>query len=95
MQEFSGPVNYDDPDLEQHIIEKRGGARHSEYQTIAQGVCMAMTIINGQQGCTFAVQRLCMRFGHETCTDLCSMKNLAELDHQYRCRMGQDNITLY
>ena len=87
MQEFSGPVDYD-PDLEQHIIEKRDGVRHDEYEAIAQGVCMAMTIMNGQQGCTFAVQRRCVSNSRETCTHLCSKKKLAELDEQYRCCTG-------
>ena len=87
MQEFSGPVDYD-LNLEQHIIEKRGGVRHGESETIAQGACMAMTIMNRQRGCTFAVGRACMRYTRDTCTHVCSRKNLAQLDKQYRCCTG-------
>ena len=67
----------------EHSIEKRSaGGSHSEYETIAQGLCMSMTIKNGQQGCTFAVRRRCYR-NKETCSDLCTANKLVTKDQQY------------
>ena len=82
MQGFSPAIDHD---LEHSIEERSTGDSHSEYETIAQGVCMSMTINHGQYGCTFAVQRLCDRYNKETCIDLCSARSLALLD-EYRNR---------
>lgn len=82
MQEFSPAIDYG---LEHSIEERSAGGSHSEYETIAQGLCMSMTINNGQHGCTFAVRRRCYRLNGETCNDLCSARSLASLD-EYRNR---------
>lgn len=83
-QEFTPAVNYDP---EQHSIEERRAyGSHSEYETIAQGLCMSMTIKNGQQGCTFAVRRRCFYRSKETCNDLCTANKLVTKDQQYSRR---------
>ena len=83
MQGFTPAINHDP----EHSIEERSThSAHSAYETIAQGLCTTMTIINGEKGCTYAVRRYCSRYRTETCSDLCSARRLAQKDSQYSRR---------
>ena len=83
LQKFSPAINHD---LEHSIEERSAGGSHSEYETLAQGLCMSMTINNGQGGYTYAIKRRCHRYNGETCIQLCSVRSLAEKDLQNRRR---------
>lgn len=83
LQEFSPTITHDP----EHSIDERSvGGSHSEYETLAQGLCMTMTINNAQGGYTYAIKRRCHRYNDETCTQLCSARSLAEKDAQTRRR---------
>lgn len=71
----------------EHIVEERSAySWHSEYETIAQGLCTTMTILNGQAGWTYAVRRYCSRDQLETCNELCPARSLTRADRSNQNR---------